>query len=730
MIGTQIANYKILEKVGEGGMGVVYKGVDVTLDRLVAIKVLSSELVGNPQLVERFRAEAKAQANLNHTNIATLYSFMQIEGNCIIVMEFLEGETFDQMIRRRGVIPAEEAVPFFKQALLGIGFAHRAGIIHRDIKPGNIMVTRSGIVKVMDFGIAKVLGGQRLTRTGTRMGTVAYMSPEQIRNLPVVIRSDIYSLGATLYELLTAHLPFESDSDFQVMSDHVNVMPPPPTRHYPYIPPGIEQCVMKALAKNPNDRFQTVEEFGAGLEHPQGLPGYSPATPIYAPGGQPVTWGPGGGQGLRTPPPGGPWTPPPGTPPGAPRGTPPPGQASMSGATWVDGMPGPIPGMAGGGMGGATQMTLPPIGPGAAKPSFWTQKNILIVAGGAVLLILTVVVLAAAIAHHNQHTTTTGGGTVTTTGTQYVVGGGGSSSTTPVVGGNTGGGATGGGTTIGGGGGLIGGGTPTPPTGGLGTAPTAPGRTPPPSKQPASTPPPPRKASGGSQPATPSTPPPAAAQPAAPASGGSQPGQPAAVNQATTADQTARSEYAQNKILEPHNDCALYWAIVARSGGNQDGAALENQIVSQARTQMQAYYQQHNIPMAARILSDLLAFYPTSPEFLQDKNTIEAQAQAAPKSFFVQHRHVNWRQGAQQAYCEGNLTIGADGTVSYYCTQTFDPTGRCDRVTFPKGSIKEVKVSGTQLHLEVDHQGNWDFYGTAAAMSTAFQAISPYAAKH
>ncbi len=240
-------------------------------DRLVAIKVLSSELVGNPQLVERFRAEAKAQAGLNHTNIATLYSFLQIDGKCIIVMEYLEGESFDQMIRRRGVIPAEEAVPYFRQALLGIGFAHRAGIIHRDIKPGNIMVTRSGIVKVMDFGIAKVLGGQRLTRTGTRMGTVAYMSPEQIRNMPVDIRSDIYSLGATLYEMLTAHLPFESDSDFQVMSDHVNAMPPPPTQHYPYIRAGIRAMRDEGAGEESRGTFSNRGRVWRGLEHPARL---------------------------------------------------------------------------------------------------------------------------------------------------------------------------------------------------------------------------------------------------------------------------------------------------------------------------------------------------------------------------------------------------------------------------------------------------------------------------
>ena len=194
-------------------------------------------------------------------------------------MEYLDGETVDQMLRRRGLIPSEEAIPLFKQALLGIGFAHRMGIVHRDIKPSNIMTNRYGVIKVTDFGIAKVLGGQRLTRTGTQIGTVAYTSPEQIRNRPVDIRSDIYSLGVTLYEILTAHLPFESDSDYQVMSDHVNLPPPPPTRHYPYIPRGIEQCVLKALEKNPDDRFQTVEDFGSALEHTNGIEQWLAARP-------------------------------------------------------------------------------------------------------------------------------------------------------------------------------------------------------------------------------------------------------------------------------------------------------------------------------------------------------------------------------------------------------------------------------------------------------------------
>jgi len=268
MTGMEVGNYRILEKLGEGGMGVVYKAVDTGLDRVVAVKVLNSDLSRIPDLVARFRSEAKAQANLNHTNLATLYAFLTVEGNSMMVMEFVDGDTFAQMIRRRGPLPSEGAVPMFRQSLLGFGYAHRAGIIHRDIKPSNIMLNRQGIVKVMDFGIAKVVGERGLTRTGMQVGTSRYMSPEQVLNKDADIRSDIYALGITLYEMLTANAPFQSDSDFQVMSDHVHTPPPPPSRFYPYIPKGVENAILKALAKNPDDRFQTVEEFGAALERP------------------------------------------------------------------------------------------------------------------------------------------------------------------------------------------------------------------------------------------------------------------------------------------------------------------------------------------------------------------------------------------------------------------------------------------------------------------------------
>jgi serine/threonine protein kinase len=360
---NQIGHYQIVDKLGEGGMGVVYKALDLSLDRYVAIKVLTPETVSNPELMQRFHIEAKAQARLSHTNIATLHAFEQVGNTWLIVMEYLDGESFEQMIRRRGPIPSAEAVPLFRQALLGIGFAHRMGVIHRDIKPSNIMVTTSGIVKVMDFGIAKVLGGQRMTRTGTRMGTVAYMSPEQIRNAPVDIRSDIYSLGVTLFELLTAHLPFEGESDYQMMSDHVNTPPPLPTRHYPYIPAGVERADLEALAKNPDDRFQTCEAFGAALEHPG---------EIAVPGAinQPISSNPFAPQ-PTTPPP---YTPQPTAPPPTP--TAPPSQGG-----WLDQIKGQSPSakvttpQAGGSAfpSAPSAVTPPPTTP--VPPPAWAQQN-------------------------------------------------------------------------------------------------------------------------------------------------------------------------------------------------------------------------------------------------------------------------------------------------------------------------------------------------------------------
>jgi hypothetical protein len=270
MIGTEIGNYRILEKIGEGGMGVVYKAVDVNLNRTVAIKALNTELSGNAELEQRFRTEIKALANLNHTNLATLYALFIEQGRPLMVLEFIEGETFEQMVRRRGPIPSDQAILLFRQALAGIGYAHQMGIVHRDIKPSNIMVNRQGIVKVMDCGIAKALSARGVAKSGAQTGSALYMAPEQFLNRAVDFRSDIYSLGVTLYEMLTGKAPFSADSDYQIMADHVNTPPPLLTSIFAYVPKSVERAVLKALEKNADARYQNAEEFGAALDNSQG----------------------------------------------------------------------------------------------------------------------------------------------------------------------------------------------------------------------------------------------------------------------------------------------------------------------------------------------------------------------------------------------------------------------------------------------------------------------------
>jgi serine/threonine protein kinase len=283
MQGARIANYLVQQKLGSGGMGVVYKGVDLNLDRPVAIKVLAPELARDLKLVERFRQEARALANLSHPNIAMLYSLQEAAGQYFMVMEYLQGETLEALIRARGRIAYDQACSWCKQALLGIGFAHARGIIHRDIKPANIILVQGGVVKVMDFGIAKVLGGGGLNKSSTQMGTAAYMSPEQIRRAPVDARSDIYSLSVTLFEMLTGRLPFSGASDYEMMSAHLRMAPRRTAEFCPEIPEFLEAAVLKGLEKNPAMRFQTAESFGAALEDLKRPVKPAPVAPVQAP---------------------------------------------------------------------------------------------------------------------------------------------------------------------------------------------------------------------------------------------------------------------------------------------------------------------------------------------------------------------------------------------------------------------------------------------------------------
>lgn len=261
MIGSRLGNYRITEKIDSGGMGEVFKGVDLMLEREVAIKMLRPELACQPQVVERFRQEAMTLARLNHPHIATLYSFLRDGDDYFMVMEYVAGLTVAEIIRRQGAMPLSAAILLILQALDGLGHAHSLGIIHRDIKTSNLMVSTAGALKLMDFGIARVLGSARLTREGRLIGTLEYMSPEQIRGQETDARSDLYSLGILLYEILSGRVPFQSGSDYELMRSQVEVAPPPPRQFAPHIPESVERIILRALAKEPEDRFQSAAEF-------------------------------------------------------------------------------------------------------------------------------------------------------------------------------------------------------------------------------------------------------------------------------------------------------------------------------------------------------------------------------------------------------------------------------------------------------------------------------------
>ena len=287
MIGTVVGNYKILQQIGEGGMGSVFKGVDVMLDREVAIKSLRPELARKPDLLARFRSEAVTLAKLNHPNIATLFSFFRSGDNFYMVMEFVDGPTLDDIIRDESVMAPERAVPLFCQALEGIDHAHNMGILHRDIKPANIMVSSQEVVKVTDFGIARVLGEAGMTRQGAVVGTIEYMSPERIQGREIDRRADIYALGVVLYEMLTGRGLFSTTSEYELMRAQVEQPPSPPREFQPGIPQAVEAVIMRSLAKKPEYRISTAAEFQQDLRaalRPADVPATrSRHTPVPAP---------------------------------------------------------------------------------------------------------------------------------------------------------------------------------------------------------------------------------------------------------------------------------------------------------------------------------------------------------------------------------------------------------------------------------------------------------------
>ena len=266
MIGGLIGNFKIVEQIGEGGMGTVYRGVDVMLDRPVALKRLRPDFSDNPQLLQRFRTEATALAKLNHPNIATLYSFFRHLDDHFMAMEFVEGETLDKVLHEGGPLPCERAVAIFGQVLDAIEHAHAFGILHRDIKPENVIVSDRDVAKVTDFGIARVLGEAGLTRAGSLIGTIRYMAPERVKGQPADRRSDIYSLGVVLYEMLAGRVPFIAHSEFELMTAHVEKAPTPVSKLVPSIPEPVSNAVLQALAKSPDERPQTASAFRIQLD--------------------------------------------------------------------------------------------------------------------------------------------------------------------------------------------------------------------------------------------------------------------------------------------------------------------------------------------------------------------------------------------------------------------------------------------------------------------------------
>lgn len=264
MLGKTVGKYRILERLGRGGMGVVYKALDETLDREVAIKVINSDL-GETEVLKRFRAEAISLARLNHPGIATIYELHRTEDDLLMVMEFVRGETLQTLSERLGPLAPPQAAHLCTQVLDALGHAHRAGIVHRDLKPATIMVTDAGVVKVMDFGIARMIGGEHHTTAGFMMGTPAYMAPEQVLGQEIDGRADLYSVGVLFYRLLTRELPFQADTAIAMARKQVAEEPTPLGTFRADLPPWCEIIINKALTKSPEARFQTAEEFRAAI---------------------------------------------------------------------------------------------------------------------------------------------------------------------------------------------------------------------------------------------------------------------------------------------------------------------------------------------------------------------------------------------------------------------------------------------------------------------------------
>ena len=274
--------YELGEVLGFGGMSEVHRGLDTRLGRDVAVKVLRADLARDPQFQMRFRREAQNAAALNHPAIVAVYDTGEVQSDFgplpYIVMEYVDGQTLREIVKTTGPMSQQQVLDVMADVCAALDFSHRHQIIHRDVKPANIMINRAGAVKVMDFGIARALGeGQNVTQTAAVIGTAQYLSPEQARGEAVDARSDVYAAGCVLYELLTGEPPFTGDSPVAVAYQHVREDPKSPSEVNPAVPPSLDAIVLKALSKNPANRYQSAAEMRSDLVRVRG--GQSPLAP-------------------------------------------------------------------------------------------------------------------------------------------------------------------------------------------------------------------------------------------------------------------------------------------------------------------------------------------------------------------------------------------------------------------------------------------------------------------
>jgi len=285
-VGQKVGDYEILGVLGAGGMGKVYRVRNVISDRVEAMKILLGNLSGQKELADRFLREIKLLASLDHPNIAKLNTALTLNNQLVMLMEYVDGVTLASRLEK-GPIPPADAVNYSDQLLSALSYAHKLNVIHRDVKPGNMMLTSQGVVKLMDFGIARPNNEVGMTLTGTTLGSLNYMSPEQVKGEAVDARSDLYSFGVSLYEMVTGQLPFRGNSNYSVMSAHLQEVPQPPVTLRPDLPKGLSEIIIMAMAKNPNDRFQSAEAFANALKTV--VPGATATRPATAPAAPVVT---------------------------------------------------------------------------------------------------------------------------------------------------------------------------------------------------------------------------------------------------------------------------------------------------------------------------------------------------------------------------------------------------------------------------------------------------------